>query len=128
MSVVRDLVLVGSGGFAGAVLRYATSGLAHTIVRGDAFPYGTLAVNVIGCLLIGVLAGLVEARSVLGPETRLFIFIGLLGGFATYSTFGHETLALLRDGETLKAAGNVVLHLVLGLGAVWIGYAFGSTR
>ncbi len=100
----------------------------HRLVPMAFFPYGTLAVNGLGCLLIGVLMGLSDSRSVLGPQTRLFLLIGVLGGFTTFSTFGHETLALARDGERLAAGANVALHLVIGLGCVWIGYAVASTR
>lgn len=85
------------------------------------FPVGTLSVNILGCFLIGVLHGLAETRSLLGPDTRIFLFIGVLGGFTTYSTFGFESLALLKDGEFLKTSANILLHVILGLSAVWIG-------
>ena len=88
-----------------------------------AFPYGTLAVNVAGCLAVGVLGGLTESRQILGPDLRLFLFLGLLGGFTTLSTFGYETMALLRDSEQLRAAANVLMHVFAGLFAVWLGYS-----
>lgn len=122
------MLLVGAGGFAGAIMRYWMSGLVQHLVPLSSFPWGTLAVNVLGCLAIGVLGGLADSRQVIGPEARLFIFLGVLGGFTTYSTFGYETLALVRDGDHLRAAGNVALHLVLGLGAAWAGYALAATR
>ena len=122
-----DLVLVGAGGFGGSVMRYALSGVVHRLVPLSAFPYGTLAVNGLGCLVIGLLVGLSDARNVIGPQMRLFLFLGVLGGFTTFSTFGHETLALLRDGERLAAAGNVVSQLVVGLGCAWAGYALASS-
>jgi CrcB protein len=115
-------MLVGAGGFVGSVLRYALSGLVHR-AAGTAFPYGTLVVNVTGCLAIGLLGGLTELRQVAGPELRLFLLIGILGGFTTFSTFGYETLALLRDGDLMKAVANAGLHLTLGLGAAWLGFA-----
>jgi CrcB protein len=123
-----NLVLVGAGGFVGSVMRYALSGAVHRFVPMAVFPYGTLAVNGVGCLLIGVLAGLSDSRNAFGPEMRLFLFLGVLGGFTTFSTFGHETLALARDGERLAASTNVVLQLAVGLGCAWIGYAVASTR
>ena len=86
------------------------------------FPWGTLAVNLAGCLAIGVLAGLVSSRQLLGPEARRFAMIGVVGGFTTWSTFGLETVQLLRGAEYARAAGNVGLHLMLGLGLVWVGY------
>ena len=118
-----NAALVGSGGFAGAVFRYGLSGLVHRKIPLSTFPYGTRAVNLLGCLLIGVFAGLVESRQLFGPEFRRFALIGLLGGFTTWSTFGYETFAMLRDSEYLRAAGNVGVHLVLGLVLVWLGYS-----
>jgi CrcB protein len=116
------ILLVGAGGFLGSVLRYLTAGLAHRIVPASFFPVGTLAANVIGCFAIGALAGAAESRGIIGAQTRLFLMIGLLGGYTTFSTFGFETLSLARDGETFKAVANIVLSVVLGLAAVWIGY------
>lgn len=90
------------------------------------FPYGTLGVNVLGCLAIGVLGGLADSRNVLGPNARLVIILGVLGGFTTFSTFGYETLALLRDGESLRASTNVLASVLACLAAVWLGYAIGN--
>ena len=86
-------------------------------------PYGTLVVNVVGCLLIGFLSGLAENRSVFGPEVRLFLFIGILGGFTTFSSFAYETFSLARDNENLAAAVNVSAQLIFGLMGVWFGNA-----
>ena len=127
MGPIRDLLFVGAGGFLGAVSRYVVSGIVHQLKPFSTFPSGTLVVNVLGCLVIGLLGGLGESRH-LGNETRLFVFIGVLGGFTTFSTFGYETLALLRDGEHARAALNVGLHFLVCLGGVWAGYAAGSTR
>ena len=118
---LRDLLFVGAGGALGAVLRYGMSGLVHRIDPFATFPSGTLAVNVLGCLLIGLLGGLVELRAVLSPEARLFLLIGLLGGFTTYSTFGSDAFNLLRAGDHIRALAYVGLHLVAGIGAVWAG-------
>lgn len=121
--VVRHLLWVGSGGFAGAIGRYLLSGWVHRLLPAAQFPWGTLAVNVAGCLLIGLLAGLADVRQLFSPEARLFLLIGCLGGFTTFSTFGYETLALAREAETLKALANIALHLGAGLAAVWLGAA-----
>lgn len=118
---MTNLLLVGIGGFIGSVLRYLASGWVQQITRSVEFPYGTLAVNLVGCFIIGVLAQLADARGVFTGETRAFVFIGVLGGFTTFSSFGNETMNLLRDGETLPAFANVSAHIVLGLGAVWLG-------
>ena len=119
---------VGAGGFLGALARYGLSGIVHRFFPQTTFPVGTLTVNLLGCLLIGVLAGLVESRQLLGPEARVFAMIGLLGGFTTFSTFGYETFALLRDGENLRATANVGLSVVLGLAFVWLGYVLTTSR
>lgn len=92
------------------------------------FPYGTLLVNLLGCLLIGVVAGYAESRQLFGPEVRMFVLIGVLGGFTTFSTFGYETFAMLRDNDLLRAAANVGAHVILGLALVWLGYAITTSR
>jgi CrcB protein len=121
-------VVVGSGGFVGALARYGLSGLVHRQIPMTAFPYGTLVVNLLGCLLIGVLAGLADSRQLFGSEFRLFALIGVLGGFTTFSTFGYETVVLLRDAEYLRAATNVSVHVILGLTLVWLGYGIATAR
>lgn len=115
------LLLVGVGGGIGSVLRYVLSTAVQRWAGNGAFPYGTLAVNLIGCLVIGVLAHLAEVRSFFTPEIRAFVFVGLLGGFTTFSSFGNDTLNLWRSDATLGAFMNVAGHIILGLGAVWLG-------
>ncbi len=117
------VILVGAGGFLGSVARYLV-GLWIRSMLGDFWiPFGTLTVNVVGCLLIGLIAGLAGSRQFLGEGTRALIFIGLLGGFTTFSAFGYETVVMVRDGHMLAAAANVGLQISLGLTAVWIGFA-----
>jgi CrcB protein len=123
---MAKILLVGVGGFLGAVLRYVLSGLVQDWSRREDFPVGTLAVNVLGCLLIGLLSQLAEARAAFSPETRALVFIGVLGGFTTFSSFGNETLNLWRDGQVLPTFVNLSAHLVLGLGAVWLGRVLGQ--
>ena len=125
---MRNLLLVGLGGFLGSVLRYVVSGWVEQLSDTPLFPYGTLSVNVVGCLAIGLLGGWVDNAGLFGPGVRLFVLLGLLGGFTTYSTFGYETMALLRDRQTLAALGYVGLHLALGLGAVALGYGLSTLR
>ena len=120
--MMMKLLLIGSGGFIGSVLRYLVSGSAQTASQSIAFPYGTLAVNVIGCFLIGFLSELAQSRSLFSPDTRAFLIVGILGGFTTFSAFGNETMNLLRDGEQALAMMNVSAQILLGLGAVWLGY------
>jgi CrcB protein len=116
-----QVLLVGAGGFIGAILRYALGGWVHDMLNNASFPYGTLVVNAVGCLLIGFLSGLAESRSVIGPEARLFIFIGILGGFTTFSSFAYETFSLARDAQNLAAIVNVFAQVILGLIGVWFG-------
>ena len=115
------LLMVGAGGLIGAVGRYLVGTWAQGLVGSSSFPLGTLVVNVVGCLLIGVLAGLAETRDVLSEQVRVFLVVGVLGGFTTYSAFGYETVALLRSGDTVAAIANVGLQLAVGLAAVWVG-------
>lgn len=117
---MTKLLVVGLGGFLGAIARYGLSGLVHRRL-GEGFPYGTLAVNVVGCLLIGVVLHLVEDRSILGPTARLFVAIGVLGGFTTFSSFGYETFELIEDRAYKLALLNVAGNMILGLLAVWVG-------
>jgi CrcB protein len=125
---VVNLLLVGAGGFLGAVLRYGLAGLVQRRIPLSSFPYGTLIVNLLGCLLIGGLAGLVESRQLLTPELRALILIGLLGAFTTYSTFGYETFAMLRDAEYLRAVIYIAVHVSCGLALVWAGYSLTTLR
>ena len=117
------LFLAGIGGFIGSALRYSVSGFVQGWSRSIAFPYGTLAVNLIGCLAIGFLSQLAESRGYFTTETRTLVFIGILGGFTTFSAFSNETMNLWREGESLLALVNIAAHLVLCLGAVWISRA-----
>ncbi len=122
-STLRTLFLIGTGGFIGSILRYLLSGYAQHLSKSIQFPFGTLAVNIVGCALVGFLAELADHRSVISGETRAFLTVGLLGGFTTYSAFGNETMNLLRDGEPWLAFGNIIGHIILGLIAVWLGYS-----
>ena len=117
-----NAAVVGLGGFLGALARYGLSGLVHRLVPLTTFPYGTLVVNLLGCLLIGLVAGLAESRQLFGPEFRTFILIGILGAFTTFSTFAFETFALIRDDEYVWATANVAMHVIPGLALVWLGY------
>ena len=115
------LLVVGIGGFVGAIARYGLSGLVQRHFNGS-FPAGTLAVNVVGCLVIGVLMCWVEQRQMFAANTRLLVLTGFLGSLTTFSTFGYETFALVRDREMAFALLNVAGNMCLGLGAVAIGW------
>jgi CrcB protein len=117
-----QVILIAVGGALGSVSRYL---LATAVQRYSSpfFPYGTFAVNVLGCLIFGVIMGAARQRFVLGPSERAFLLIGMLGGFTTFSTFTYETFALLQDGEIVRGFANAAGQLVVGLVALWAGYA-----
>ena len=118
---MRNVLMVGLGGFMGAILRFSVSGFVQGWFRSVNFPYGTLVVNLVGCFLIGGLSYAAELRGLLSAEARSFVFVGLLGAFTTFSTFGDDTVRLFREGEDILSYLNIGLHLVLGLAAVWLG-------
>ena len=118
---MTKLFLIGLGGFVGAVSRYAVGGVVQNLTKSIAFPYGTIAVNVIGCFLIGSLAYMAEVRSLFSANTRMFLFIGLLGAFTTFSTFANETLELISDNKQGFALLNIVLHFLFCMAAVVVG-------
>lgn len=119
-----QLIAIAVGGAVGALLRYGVSvGVAGLLGRG--FPYGTLAVNVLGCLAMGILYVLLLERLALGAEWRAALLVGLLGAFTTFSTFSMETLLLVENGEQLRALGNIAATVVLCLLATWVGIVLG---
>jgi CrcB protein len=117
---MTHLLLVGMGGFIGAVARYGISGLVQNR-WGGSFPLGTLVVNLLGCFLLGILMSLVEDHPLLTPNARAFLAIGVLGAFTTFSTFGYETCRLLGDHRLWAAGGNIALNVCVGLAAVELG-------
>jgi len=118
---MNKIILVGVGGFIGAVLRYLMSGYVQNLTQSVAFPYGTLAVNITGCFLIGIFSHLVESQAGMTAEMRLLLMIGLLGSFTTYSTFSNETMNLLQDQRIFMALINIGTHIIIGLSAVLLG-------
>jgi CrcB protein len=117
---VKQFILVALGGALGAVARWKAGGLVLHHTPQWRFPLATFAVNVIGCLAAGALAGLIVKRDLFTPDTRLFLFTGLLGGFTTFSAFGVETVYLLRRGEYVVALTYLVLSVACGIGGLWL--------
>ena len=117
----KYIILIGTGGFIGSVLRFYISKLVQNVFL-SSFPYGTFAVNVIGCLLIGIIFGIAEKGTWLTPEWRMFLTVGLCGGFTTFSTFSSESFQLLRDGQLIHVLSYTTLSVLLGILAVYIGY------
>jgi CrcB protein len=122
---MTNYILVFVGGGLGAVARYWLQGLVYA-QTGTSFPYGTLVVNVLGCLLIGLLMSSMEERFLVHPQIRVFLTIGILGGFTTFSSFSFETILLFRDGETLNALANAFVSLFLCLVGTWFGIQMGK--
>jgi CrcB protein len=115
------------GGALGSLARHGVNHVVHGRWLTTRFPVGTVAVNLSGCFIIGLLAGLVAAgRLDLRAPTREFVFVGLLGGFTTFSSFGLDTLLLTRGGSAGQAALNIALQVIGGLVAVWLGYQCGA--
>lgn len=121
MPPLTNILLVAWGGAIGSVSRYLLGGWAQTLSRSLDFPIGTLAVNLIGSFLIGLLAQGAETRGFFTPQERAFVFVGLLGGFTTFSSFGNDTVLLARQGQETLAWLNLTLTLLLGLSLVWLG-------
>jgi CrcB protein len=118
-------LLVFLGGGIGAAARYGLQGIVYD-KTGTAFPYGTLAVNVLGSFIIGLLMASMEERFLVHPSVRLFLTIGILGGFTTFSSFSFETLSLFRDGQLLYGLANAVGTLLLCLIGTWFGIQLGK--
>lgn len=112
-------------GGVGCILRYLMGPFVQRCFEGMMFPIGTFCVNMLGCFVIGLLGQLSESKGFFQGDMRAAFFIGLLGGFTTFSSFGFETFNLLRDGQFLYATANAVGQLVLGITFVWLGFALG---
>jgi CrcB protein len=119
------LLLVGLGGFVGTIVRYWLSGVIAKRY-GETFPWGTLAVNALGCFLAGLLFYFLFDRFLTNPTARSVVFIGLLGGFTTFSSYGMQTFTLIRDGEVSLALLNILVSNILCLFLVWLGYTLGK--
>jgi CrcB protein len=124
----QSAVLVALGGALGSLARWALSGWLLHLTPGWRFPLGTFIVNLAGCLVIGLLGGLIVKHDFFSPEGRIFLLTGICGGFTTFSAFGLETFYLLRRHETLVAGGYVAASAGLGILAVWIGFSLITAR
>jgi len=116
-----NLLLIAVGGAIGSTARYVFSQLVQH-ATGTLFPIGTFAVNCVGCLVFGAIAGAAEQRVQMAPELRLFLLVGVLGGFTTFSSYAFESVSLMRDGQFAAAFVNVVGQVVAGLVGLWAGY------
>ncbi|HEY4262077.1 MAG TPA: fluoride efflux transporter CrcB [Schlesneria sp.] len=115
-----NVLLVGAGGFVGSTLRFVVTNVAQSLFS-ERFPIGTLIVNLVGCLLIGAISQVFESRSESSESLRLFLVVGILGGFTTFSSFGNDTINAMRSSAVLLAGINVASQVVGGLFLVWLG-------
>jgi len=122
---MEQYVFIGLGGFLGSIARFGLASVIQNRTE-SLFPYGTLAVNVIGCFVIGLLMTLFQERVTAGPNLRLFLVIGLLGGFTTFSSFSYDTFAMLKSGNLLGAGLNAGMSLFGCLAATWAGFYAGE--
>jgi CrcB protein len=118
---MQKTLVIGAAGLVGTVFRYWLSGLVAR-QYGETFPWGTMAVNLIGCFLAGFIFHLTEERFLVSPMLRTVVLIGFLGGFTTFSSYGLQTFTLLKDSEFGLATLNVAASNVMGLFMVWVGY------
>lgn len=122
----QRLALLATAGAAGSLARYTLTGVAQRILP-SGFPWGTFVVNAVGCLLFGLVWALAEERVLISGATRMILLVGFMGAFTTFSTFAFETGQLLDDSQWLLAAGNLLLHNVVGVALVLVGIALGKT-
>lgn len=118
---MKQIFFVGLGGFLGTIARFQLSQWILTYTTGARFPWSTFSINVLGCLTIGLLAGMVEKRDLFSSDTRIFLFTGVLGGFTTFSAFGYEAVNLLRRSEPVVALLYISMSVLCGMSAVWLG-------
>jgi CrcB protein len=121
-----NILFIALGGAIGSVGRYLVSRIFSDFEQPFLYLLGTASANVAGCFLFGFIAGFMESRSLINEQLRLFLLVGLMGGFTTFSTFGAETFLLLEKGNVLMAVANVLLQVSLGLLAVWAGLSLGD--
>ena len=121
---MQQLLAIAGGGALGAIFRFGLSNSVHRLLGRD-FPYGTLVVNTVGSLLMGLCFVLLVERMAVSAEWRSSILVGLLGAFTTFSTFSFETLALFNAGAPIKALVNIMMSVMLCLLATWLGMTLG---
>ena len=122
MKIFLQILVIGTGGFVGANLRYFLGLGIQKLCGESSFPFGTMGVNILGCFLFGLLIGLSESLNIFTVEQRLFVFTGFLGALTTFSTFSYETFSLLRDQNIIAALLNAGVQLLVGLFVVWLGF------
>ncbi len=126
--MAQKLILIAMAGALGTLMRYAVAGIVQKGLAGPTatgFPYGTLAVNIMGCFLFGLVYSLAEERLLISGQMRIVLLAGFMGAFTTFSTFGFETAELVRDSQWTLALANALAQNIAGIAAVFIGFAAG---
>jgi len=121
-----NLFILGVGGFLGAVSRYLVSGYVQDLFKTANFPYGTMVVNILGCFILGLLTQIIGAKELIDPQTRLFLMVGFIGAFTTFSTFSVESVNLFQSGQNLIAVLYLIGSNLLGIIFVFVGQAAAS--
>jgi len=121
-----NLIILGFGGFLGAISRYLLSGYVQNLFKQDGFPYGTLVVNLLGCFVLGILTHAAGAKGMFDAQTRLFLMVGFVGAFTTFSTFSVESASLFQNGQSAAGLLNILGSNLLGLIFVFIGQSIAS--
>ena len=122
-----QVLWIGLGGFIGAIMRFLISGGVQQVLRNSSFPFGTLAVNLLGSFIFGGLTILADQSTAFSAESKAFLFIGFLGAFTTFSTFGNDSFTLFEGGDNWFALLNIGYHIFLGVGAIWAGRMLGKS-
>jgi fluoride exporter len=118
--MARSLILIGVGSFAGGIFRYLTQQFVQKHYP-SSIPFGTLSVNILGCFVIGIVYALSNKGNILSPELRLFLATGICGGYTTFSSFAYENITLLQEGNFFYTALYIMLSVVVGFSAVYLG-------
>ena len=123
--MIRNILLIGTGGFIGSIARYFVSRLNLTFSL-ISIPVGTLLVNIAGSMVIGFLAGISDRTAILSTQARLFLMVGICGGFTTFSSFTLENMTMIHNGQFLQVVIYTTLSFLFGMGAVFTGYALST--
>ncbi len=119
---MESIFLVGIGGFIGSIMRYFVTIWSKGLFQDLSFPLGTLIANITGCLFLGLFNGWAEHHQFFTPQVRLFMFVGILGSYTTFSTFSYETIKMMQNGDSFQAFLNITLQVLVGLFAAFIGF------
>ena len=120
--LMKECIVVGSGGMIGAVGRYLMTLFVNSLSKGHPFPFSTLVVNFIGCFAFGIMSGLVEHSKFITPTMKLFIMVGIIAAFTTFSTFSHDIFVMIRNNQMMLAFFNLFIKVAFGVLAVWLGF------